>query len=504
MRFFTQLIDDITQATGEEQVIRHMTEYFASDEPVEEKDEALKLLLGQYPSRVITVRKLKDLTSELTGFPLWLIDRSEQETGNFIRAFSLLSRPKIRQNSQRSLSSVVQEITDLKDAPVDRIKKFISEEMKMSDVTHLLVVLKLLTGTFHFQISKKAIFQALAQVMGISFEIAGLRLFELVRKKTIGLDNLNIPVADEINLIPPKISPVNLLNVPVESLGDPGKWKAFGIRKGLKVWLMKDGPSIHLWTIDHAIISDKFVEIIDERKKLSGSFAMFGQLIPGNNFSSVDEIVSRMNKKSISKKEIIQNPVQFEIWGVSERGIVHELPIYSDKQTIFFTRPAFYFTGWDQLKLHYNSCHALGLSGLMLEPENEPHSRFFWEASNHLAHAMLMYVESGNMHSSGIESMTFGLANTGGLVPIAKISAWDCDIDLHEIAEYTRAHTLDRFGPVRTVAQGLIYELQFHSIANAPRRKSGFVLSGVKIIRKSPADHSQPDALELLHKLLMQ
>lgn len=501
MKFLTKLIDDIAHSHSEKHVISHLTEYFRSDAPDEDKDQALKLMLDQYPPRAITVSKLKDLASDLTGFPSWLIDRSEKETGYFIKTLSLLSRPKIKQNRKYALSSVVQKITDLKGAPVDLITTFISEVMMMSDATQLMVVLKLLTGTFQLQIAKKDIIRALAQVIGISFEIASLRLFELERKKFIGLDNLKIPVADEINLIPPKFSPINLLNVPVEQLGEPWKWKAFGIRKGVRVCLVKYGQTTHLWTIDHAIISDKFTEIIAEIKGLSGSFAIFGQLVPGNNISSVDEIVSRMNNKSISKKEKIQKPVQFEIWSVSEPGTVHVLPIYTVKQNIFFTRLSFDFTEWEQLKSHYNSCRALGLSGLMIETENEYGPRFFWESANHQINAMLMYVESGNMHGSGIESMTLGLADSGGLVPIAKINARDCDIDLHEIAEYARIHTLDRFGPVRTVAPGLVYELQFHSIAKSSRRKSGFLLSGVKIIRKSPTDHNQPDALELLHKL---
>ena len=175
MKFFTQLIDDIAHAQEGDQVIRHLTEFFLSDQPNEDKDQALKLLLGQYPPRVITVRKLKALAPELTGFPSWLIDRSEQETGNFIKAFPLLTRQKITYKSQRSLSSLIQEVVALKGASDDLIKNFISSEMKKSDARQLLVALKLLTGTFHFQIAKKDIIRALAQALEITIEIEGMR-----------------------------------------------------------------------------------------------------------------------------------------------------------------------------------------------------------------------------------------------------------------------------------------------------------------------------------------
>ncbi len=504
MKFFTQLIEDITHAHGEKQHIRHLTEYFQSDEPDEDKNQVLKLLLGQYPERVITVGKLKNLASELIGFPSWLIDRSEQETGNFIMTFALLSRPKIIQKSQRPISLLIQEITALKSTSDENIKNFISTEMKMSDPTQLMVVLKLLTCTFHFHIARKEIVRVLVQVLGITFEIAELRLFELERKKSIGLENLKIPIKDEINLIPEKFGTISLLNQPVEFLGDAGKWKAFGMRYGILAWLVKYGETTHLWTIDHGIVSDKFEEIIDTTKALKGSFAIYGQLVPQNGLSSANELASRIRKKSISKKEMRQNPVQFEIWSDGYPSILLGLPTSIGKQSAFFTRPTFNFSDWNQLKSIHNSCREQGLSGLILEDIHQNRVPFLWEAASHQVRVALIYLETGNIQPSGIESMTFGVRDNKGLVPIAKINAHDCDIDLHEIAEYARTHTLDRFGPVRTVAPGLIYELQFHSISKAPRRKSGILLSGAKIIRNVTADQNQADALETLQKLLIQ
>ena len=499
LKQFSQLIDDIASAQGENQVIRHLAEYFSSDDPQEDKDQTLKLLLGYLPARIMSVRKLKNLATGLTGFPSWLIDRCEQETGNFLKTLALISVTGQTKNSHNSISSLVTDINALKGLPDDRITTFISEQMKDSCSSELMVVLKLLTGTFNIPVRKYEILQALAKVTGIAFEIISVRLYEQEKKDFPGLENLRLPVVNESSLTPIVFSSINRLHQPLESLGKADGWKAFGTKKGLRAQLVKYGDTAHLWTEDSNIISDMFPEIISAAEKIKAPLVLDGQLVS----QYPDHILSRIHKKHISKKEIEQNPVRYETWRANDSHMLDVVSALSDKESVIYLRTNLSFLDWNQLNSIHKSCHGLGYSGLMLEQVNDERYQYFWEAASHSVNAQLMYVETGNMHSWGVVSMTFGLLENKGFVPIVKINAEDCDIELNEIAEYTRMHTIDRFGPVRNVAPGLIYELQFEDISRAARRKSGFILSGAKLIKRTSGEVKQPDKLVFLKKLLI-
>ncbi|MCK5367762.1 MAG: ATP-dependent DNA ligase, partial [Cyclobacteriaceae bacterium] len=106
------------------------------------------------------------------------------------------------------------------------------------------------------------------------------------------------------------------------------------------------------------------------------------------------------------------------------------------------------------------------------------------------------------MGISGIKSMTFGLSHQGEFIPIAKVSQFSNSIDLHEMIDFIKENTIERFGPVRTLKPSLVYELYFDSINSSNRRKSGLVLSNVTIQRKIVNNPTITDSLDYLKTLI--
>ena len=76
---------------------------------------------------------------------------------------------------------------------------------------------------------------------------------------------------------------------------------------------------------------------------------------------------------------------------------------------------------------------------------------------------------------------TFALPLGNGLVPLTKLRL--ILPETPEILTWTRAHTTDRFGPLRQVTPDLVFELAFAGTRPNPRRKCGLDLVGAVLIR---------------------
>jgi DNA ligase-1 len=92
---------------------------------------------------------------------------------------------------------------------------------------------------------------------------------------------------------------------------------------------------------------------------------------------------------------------------------------------------------------------------------------------------------------------------TPELVPIGKAYSGFTDQELRLLDRWVRNDTLDRFGPVRAVAPGLVLEVAFDAVAPSKRHKSGLALRFPRIHRirwDKPVEEA--DRLEALERLM--
>ena len=69
------------------------------------------------------------------------------------------------------------------------------------------------------------------------------------------------------------------------------------------------------------------------------------------------------------------------------------------------------------------------------------------------------------------------------LVPFAIAYSGLTDAEMKEVDQYVKKNTLERFGPVRTVKPGLVFEIAFEGIQESPSHKSGIALRFPRIQR---------------------
>jgi len=136
---------------------------------------------------------------------------------------------------------------------------------------------------------------------------------------------------------------------------------------------------------------------------------------------------------------------------------------------------------------------------------------FKWKRDPYLIDAVLMYAQRGHgKRSSFYSDYTFGVWTadevTGQrvLTPVGKAYFGFTDEELKAIDKYVRDHTIERFGPVRSVRaephSGLVFEVAFEGLQRSTRHKSGVAMRFPRINRirwdKPPGEADELVTLE--------
>ncbi len=89
------------------------------------------------------------------------------------------------------------------------------------------------------------------------------------------------------------------------------------------------------------------------------------------------------------------------------------------------------------------------------------------------------------------------------LVPFAKAYSGLSDAEFAAVDRIVRAHTLEKFGPVRSLRPTLVFELAFEGVNRSARHKSGIAVRFPRMLRLRPDKPlHQADTLAQLQALL--
>jgi DNA ligase-1 len=118
---------------------------------------------------------------------------------------------------------------------------------------------------------------------------------------------------------------------------------------------------------------------------------------------------------------------------------------------------------------------------------------FKWKRDPHLIDAVLMYAQRGHgKRSSFYSDYTFGVwrqdeAGQRSLTPVGKAYFGFTDEELKLLDKFVRDHTVERFGPVRSVRAdrdfGLVLEVAFEGLQRSTRHRSGVAMRFPRINR---------------------
>jgi DNA ligase 1 len=306
------------------------------------------------------------------------------------------------------------------------------------------------------------------------------------------------------------------------------EWKWDGIR----VQVSSEGGVRRLYSRSGDEISGAFPDLMGS---LDFEAVIDGELlvgVPRDHTGTFSDLQQRLNRKSVSAKTMAQYPVFVRAYdllmvdgedirplGYEARRARLETLLGSLDLDRFDLSPQVAFESWQDLdRLRMNPPHPI-IEGVMLKHRDSPYLPgrkkgpwFKWKRDPHTVDAVLMYAQRGHgKRSSFYSDYTFGVwkeeHGTLQLVPVGKAYFGFSDDELVQIDKYVRDHTIDRFGPVRSVkateTEGLVFEVAFEGLARSTRHKSGVAMRFPRISRlrwdKPPGE---ADTLATLEKML--
>jgi DNA ligase-1 len=151
--------------------------------------------------------------------------------------------------------------------------------------------------------------------------------------------------------------------------------------------------------------------------------------------------------------------------------------------------------GWPALGAHRLEARSRGVEGLMLKRIDSAYGIgrtrssaqgewWKWKVDPLSVDAVLVYAQRGHGRRASLYTdYTFALWHEGALVPFAKAYSGLTDAEIARVDAYIRQHTVEKFGPVRSVTPKLVCEVGFEGIAASPRHKSGIAVRFPRILR---------------------
>jgi DNA ligase 1 len=298
---------------------------------------------------------------------------------------------------------------------------------------------------------------------------------------------------------------------------DPTHFSAEWKWDGIRVQAISFDGERRLYTRTGEAIDHAFPDII---ASMTWEGAIDGELlvVRDGEVQPFDQLQKRLGRKSPPQNLLEESPAHIRAYDLLEvpGEDLRPMPFAERRRHLehwYETRrpermdlsEVFPVQSWEELERLRNECRVVGYEGLMLKRADSPYLAgrvkghwFKWKRDPLTADCVLMYAQRGHgKRSSYYSDYTFGCWDDGEdglrLVPVGKAYFGFTDEELLLLDKYVRDNTVDRFGPVRAVAKGLVLEVAFDAVQRSTRHKSGVAMRFPRIRRirwDKPADEA--------------
>ena len=456
----------------------------------EELKIAVSFFLGHNIKSIVKVDVLKAIVCDLVQIKEWMFEECIKQGPTIDETISLLiPPPEILMID--ALSDSLAMISRAKNLNNEDLKAFILNYWKSHDAASRIVFNKIITGKFKFQIGMDVLSDSFSQWTGIHACIMNHRLENADFKKLNFEKKLMLQdTSEELFLLPHENITIPVLDVNLVTLGEADNWYCLERQKGVKVQVVKRKGEVHIWDENKRLISTKFPEIVNALKVWPDGTVVVGvvQCLLNNTLDPL-ALQKRISRTRIIKKTLDEFAVVFiveDVWEVegenvvknnfSERRLKLESFIQKYLNEHLHLAEIISFSTWDVLKAYRNKSSANKIAGWQLFHSGKEASSktFYWEKQESKVYAILMYVKTGPVYSSGQGlEYTFGLWQNEALVPFVKITTGMRPEDRKFIDAFLKDNTIEKFGPVKNIKAEIVFEIFYSGIEKNPRKKSG-------------------------------
>ncbi|ACB94714.1 cisplatin damage response ATP-dependent DNA ligase [Beijerinckia indica] len=560
MKPFTTLLDRLSFEHSRTNKLRLLRDFFANT-PDPERGYALAALTGSLSFQQAKPGLLRTLIA--TRVDSVLFDLSYDFVGDLSETIALLwptPTQTIIEGSNQPPLLLSEVVEGLRGGKLD-LPTRIASWLDALDETGRWALLKLITGALRIGVSARLAKTALAEWGGQDvneieavwhgLEPPYLDLFAWLEGRE-ARPNSKDPAPFHPAMLAHAITEQDFATLHPHNFR--AEWKWDGIRVQAVIGHRENGVRItRLYTRTGEEISKTFPDLVEALDALPfDRFAIDGELLilRDHHVQPFSVLQQRLNRKTVSAKLLADFPAHiraYDLLGLNGEDL-RPLPFLERRARLtsfvetaashrLDLSPMIPFDTFEDLaaarsepEAHGAGDDAEAVEGVMLK---EAHSIYIpgrpkglwykWKRDPFTVDAVLMYAQRGHGKRSSLYSdYTFGVwrgdpdsrHDTAQLVPVGKAYSGFTDEELHQLDHYVRAHTINRFGPVRVVEHGkdddgtisgLVLEIAFEGLNRSSRHKSGLAMRFPRInrIRWDKPAH-EADRIESLEILLPQ
>ncbi|MDX1625502.1 MAG: ATP-dependent DNA ligase [Wenzhouxiangellaceae bacterium] len=527
MKRFVALFEALDRTTSTNRKIEALAGYFREVPPVDGA-WAVWFLTGQRLKRLVGSRELRAWTAQASGLPDWLVESSYQHVGDLAETMTLLAPEPGHEADLPPLHELVeQRIRPLAGLDEEARRNRVLEDWAHIGGTARFLYNKLITGALRVGVSRRLVTRALAEVAGVDTGILAHRLMGDWQPTPERFEALISGEADEDRdpSVPYPFFLASPLEEGPETLGDAAAWHAEWKWDGIRAQLIVREGELHLWSRGEERMNGRFPEVEQSATSLPDGVVVDGELMAWRDGEPLPFSVlqRRIGRRKPGPKTLAAAPVSFLAFDLLEHdgNDLREAPlddrlarldaVLGDAGERILRPPAVAFEAWSELPALRASSRERGVEGLMLKRRGSPYrvgrrrgDWWKWKVEPYTFDGVLLYAQPGHGRRSNLfTDYTFAVHAGDELVPVAKAYSGLTQAEIEELDRWIRAHTRERFGPVRSVEPVQVFELAFEGISRSKRHKSGVALRFPRIHRwRRDLTVADADRIEDLERLL--
>jgi DNA ligase-1 len=557
MRRFARLYQELDASTATNDKVAALRRYFASA-PAADAAWAVYFLSGGKPRQAVPTGLLRELACRQAGIDDWLFEACYQAVGDLAETIAHVL-PAAAQPVDQGLSFwVEQRLLGWRGLPAEEQAVRVGAAFDELDAGGRFLLVKLIGGGFRVGVSKLLVQRALAEHAGLDAKVVAQRMMGYTESRSTPgaarfeqlISQESTPALDAGQPYPFFLA--HALQAAPESLGDCCDWLVEWKYDGIRAQLVKRAGQVWIWSRGEELVSDRFPEIMAVAQGLPDGTVLDGEVLvwPDSDErpAPFNRLQQRITRKTLSKKLLADTPVVFlsydllEVDGIDQRGRPQR-ERRAGLEALLAGRPLrmsprVQAAGWAELAALRAESRARGVEGFMLKQLQSLYGSgrtksegtwWKWKIEPLTVDGVLIYAQAGHGRRASVYTdYTFAVWNRPPvdadeaqavveaiarrepavpgalqLVPFAKAYSGLSDEEFAAVDREIRVHTLEKFGPVRSVRPTLVFELGFEGVNLSPRHKSGIAVRFPRMLR---IRHDKPlheaDSLDTLRGML--
>jgi len=514
MKRFTQLFQQVDATTSTNEKVKALQQYFREEEPANAV-WALYLLLSKTRRRLITSRVLRDVFLQISAVPEWLFEDCYAQVGDTAEAIALLLRDTPFEAQTASpiplhvwMETIIPTVKTM--ASDEALRDLIVSWWSSLAEFEVFILNKVLTGAFRVGVSEKLVIKALAAEFNLSEAVLAHRLmgdfpptvefYDALIAAESETDGTRIPTGPYPFFLASSFEDARLQDAELSSWQAEWKWD------GIRAQIIRRPDQFAIWSRGEDLITHQFPEFVAPFQQLPEGVVLDGEILcwDGDRPQNFSYLQKRLGRKRVTQKVIDENPAHFIAYDLLEydgqdlrshslrdrRTRLMELLVNADPTWLSLSQ-AMPFQSLEELKQLRDRAREQGAEGLIVKAIDSPYlvgrKRGYWwkyKLEPMTLDAVLIYAQAGTGKRANLfTDYTFALWNGDALTPFAKAYSGLDNKEIDELDKWIRRHTVEKFGPVRSVEPTHVFEIGFEGIAESKRHKSGISVRFPRILR---------------------